>query len=86
MDIEEAADGGRNAMLCDNLGRWDGVGGGREVGEGRDICISMADPCCCMTETNTILQSNYPLIKKKKKKKWGYEGSSKLHCQVQILS
>ena len=84
MDIEEAADGGRNAMLCDNLGRWDGVGGGREVGEGRDICISMADPCCCMTETNTILQSNYPLIKKKKK--WGYEGSSKLHCQVQILS
>ena len=68
MDIEEAADGGRNATLCDNLGRWDGVGGGREVGEGGDICISMADPCCCMTETNTILQSNYPLIKKKKKR------------------
>ena len=68
MDIEEAADGGRNATLCDNLGRWDGVGGGgREVGEGGDICISMADPCCCMTETNTILQSNYPSIKKKKK-------------------
>ena len=69
MDIEEAADGGRNATLCDNLGRWDGVGGGgREVGEGGDICISMADPCCCMTETNTILQSNYPSIKKKKRR------------------
>ena len=44
-----------------------GVGGGREVGEGGHICISMADSCCCMTETNTILQSNYPSIKKKKK-------------------
>ena len=26
-------------MLCDNLEGWDGVGGGREVQEGGDICI-----------------------------------------------
>ena len=43
--MEEAGDGDRNVMLCDNLGRWDGVGGGREVGEGGDICISMAGSC-----------------------------------------
>ena len=32
-------------MLCDNLVVWDGVGGGREVLEGGDICMSMADSC-----------------------------------------
>ena len=31
-------------MLCDNLEGCDGVGGGREIQEGGDICISMADP------------------------------------------
>ena len=30
-------------------------GGGREVQEGGDICIIMADLCRCMTETNAIL-------------------------------
>ena len=30
-------------MLCDNLEGWDGVGGWREVQEGRNICIPMAD-------------------------------------------
>ena len=34
---------------------WNGVGDGREVQEGGDICIPMADPCWCMAETNTIL-------------------------------
>ena len=29
--------------LPNNLERWDGVGGGREVEEGGDICIPMAD-------------------------------------------
>ena len=42
-------------MLCDNLEGWDEVGDGREVSEGGDICIPMADVCCCMAETNTIL-------------------------------
>ena len=42
-------------MLCDNLEGWDGVGGGREVQEGGDISIPMADSCCCMAKTNTIL-------------------------------
>ena len=32
-------------MLSDNLEGWEGVGGGREVQEGGDICIPMADPC-----------------------------------------
>ena len=31
--------------LCINLERWDGVGDGREVQKGRDICILMADSC-----------------------------------------
>ena len=30
-------------MLCDNLEGWDGVGGRREVQEGEDICMPMAD-------------------------------------------
>ena len=28
-----------------NLEGWDGEGGGREVQEGEDICILMADSC-----------------------------------------
>ena len=39
--------------------------GGREVQEGGDICIPMADSYRGMAETNTILQSNYPPIKNK---------------------
>ena len=37
-------------VLCDNLEGWDGVGGGREVQEGGDMCIPMADSCWCMAE------------------------------------
>ena len=29
--------------FCINLERWDGVGGGREVQKGRDLCIPMAE-------------------------------------------
>ena len=31
--------------LCINLEPWDGEGDGREVQEGGDICIPMADSC-----------------------------------------
>ena len=37
--------GSSNPVLCDNLEGWDGVGGGREVSERGDICISMTDSC-----------------------------------------
>ena len=39
-------------MLCDDLEGWDGSRGGREVQEGGDMCILMADSHCCMAETN----------------------------------
>ena len=40
-------------MLCDDQeGR---VRGGRETQEGGDICICIADSCCCTAETNTTL-------------------------------
>ena len=42
-------------MLCDNLEGWDKVGSGREVQEGVDICIPMADSYFYMAETNAIL-------------------------------
>ena len=42
-------------MLCDNLQGWDGVGNGREVEEGGDISIPVADSCRCVAETSTIL-------------------------------
>ena len=32
-----------------------GEGGGKEIQEGGDICIPMADSCECMAETNTII-------------------------------
>ena len=51
-------------MLCYNLGEWDGVGGGREVQKGGDICIPMADSCLGLTENHKILQSSYPSIEK----------------------
>ena len=35
--------------------KQEGIGGGREVQEGGDICIPMADWCWCMAEANTIL-------------------------------
>ena len=31
--------------LCDNLEGWDGEGGGREVQEGGDMGVPMADSC-----------------------------------------
>ena len=31
--------------LCINLEGWDGEGNGREVQEGGDICVPMADSC-----------------------------------------
>ena len=31
--------------LCINLEGWDGEGDGRELQEGGDICIHMADSC-----------------------------------------
>ena len=42
-------------VLCDNLEGWDRVEGRRELQEGGDICISVADSCCCTAEANTIL-------------------------------
>ena len=39
--------------LCNNLESWDGEGGGREVQEGRDIYIPMADSYWGLTEKKT---------------------------------
>ena len=59
-------------MLCDDLVGREEVnwkqGIGRDVQEGGDVCIHIADTLCCTAETNTTLQSNYPPVKKKKKK------------------
>ena len=37
--------GNSNLVLCDNLDGWDGVGAGKEIQEGGDICIPMDDSC-----------------------------------------
>ena len=42
----------------------EGWGAGREAQEGGTIGIIMADLHCCMAETNTTLESNFPPIKK----------------------
>ena len=51
-------------MLCDNLEGWDGVRGGREIQEGVDKGMLMADSCCSMAEANTVKQLSS--VKKKK--------------------
>ena len=43
-----------NMVLCNNLEVWDGMGAW-EGGSRGDIRTVMADSCCCMAETNTIL-------------------------------
>ena len=45
------------------LGQPRGVGGGREVQEGRDTGQPMADACGCLAETHTILQRDYPSMR-----------------------
>ena len=41
--------------LCINLEGWNEERDGREVQQGEDICIPMADLCCCLTEKSKIL-------------------------------
>ena len=41
--------------LCDNLEAWDPEGNEREVREGGDMGVPMADSCRCMTENHKIL-------------------------------
>ena len=36
---------GNSNRFCINLDWWDGVGDGKEVQKGGDICIPMADSC-----------------------------------------
>ena len=38
-------------MLFDDLEGWDEGGGGRQLQEGGDICIHVADSLCCTAET-----------------------------------
>ena len=41
--------------LCINLEGWAGEGEGREVQEGGDICLPVADSCWGLTENSKIL-------------------------------
>ena len=50
--IKQRASG--KLVLCDDLDGWDG-GAGREVQEGGDIGVHVADSLCCTAETNTTL-------------------------------
>ena len=55
-------------MLGDDLDEWDGVGvGGREVQEGGDMSIFIADSLCCIAETNHCKVIILQLEKKKKR-------------------
>ena len=42
-------------MLCDDLDGWDRMWSGKEVQEGEDICIHIADSLHCTAEANTLL-------------------------------
>ena len=48
-------------VLCDDLEGWDRGWVGREVQEGGDMCIHVADSRGCTTETNTACKATlYP--------------------------
>ena len=47
--------GNPKPALCDNLEGWNGDRGKREVQEGGDKCIPMANSCWWMAETITVL-------------------------------
>ena len=49
-----------SSVLCDD--REGGIGGGRGVQDGGDVCILRADSHCPTAETNTALLSNYSPI------------------------
>ena len=44
---------GAQLVVCANLDGWNGEWNGKEVQEGRDICVHIADSLCCRAETNT---------------------------------
>ena len=44
-----------SSVFCDDLEKCNGQVGGREVQEGGDICIQIADIIGCTLETNTPL-------------------------------
>ena len=44
-------------------------GGGREVKEGEDICVHMADSRHCTADSNTLENSYTPMKKRRKKVK-----------------
>ena len=57
------AQGAQLNGLCWPRGAGSGEWGGREVKEGGDRCIHIADSLHCIAETNTTLESNYtPII------------------------
>ena len=63
-------------MLCDRLEVQDEVRGWEGDQRGGNICVSVANSCCCMTETIQRCKANFPqlkIIKKKKKKEWRRE-------------
>ena len=47
-------------MLYENPEGWDGVGGGREVQEGGDICTSMADFSSIIQELPRVVEALGP--------------------------
>ena len=66
---------------CSVTTQRDGIGSGREVQEGGNICIFMVDSHFCTAETNTTLENNcYPIKNKFKKnnqlQSQGFPGSS----------
>jgi len=52
-------------VLCEDsplvLGGWGREGGaaGRNIRQGDDICMHVADSCCCIAETNNTVKPLY---------------------------
>ena len=69
-------------VLCGNLEQWEGVRGGREIQEGMDMCIPIADSCWCMAETNSIAKQ-FPLNYKQIKQESTYQCRRHRRCRFE---
>ena len=68
-----------NSAWCSVMTQRGGMRGGREALQGADLHILIADSCCCMAETNTILQSTFIFQWK------NFPGGKKKSCSLFFL-
>ena len=71
--------------LCNNLEGWDGERDGKEIQEGGDVCIPMADSYWCLAETAQFCKAVILQLKNKFKIVEKMKFKLKLSIEMAIL-